>query len=491
MATTKRKADGALVEHEAERELAARLTRVSEELTHERARSKQQAASAETRYAKSGELSIAYQQTGEGPDLVFVAGSLSHVELGWETPPTMLPFRRLSRFSRMIAFDKRGTGLSDRTVELPTLEERMDDVRAVMDAAQCEKAAVVGISEGGPMALLFAATYPERVTALVLWATFARLAWAPDYPHGIDLDEGERFCDQIETSWGRGLVWPLIATQDAPDDEATRKHLAHMERNAATPAMAAAANRFALHIDARPALGAISAPTLVVHRSGDPLTNVAHGRYLAEHIRGARFKEFPGAFHESYLGKDEEILDEIEEFLTGTRQEHEIDRVLKTVLFTDISASTEQAVRIGDRRWHELLDAHDSTVRRELKRYDGQEVKSTGDGFLACFDGPARAISCARAISDSTRTIGLKVRAGLHSGECVVRGDDFAGVAVHIGARVAGLASPGEVLVTSTVRDLVTGSGIEFADRGHHSLKGIPGDWQLLAVAKSPRHLQR
>jgi len=483
MATTESSAEGMFVEHEAERALAAKLTRVSEELTYEQAGSIGQAASGETKYAKSGQLSIAYQQTGEGPDLVFIAGALSHVELGWETPPTMLPFRRLSRFSRMIAFDKRGMGLSDRSVELPTLEERMDDLRAVMDAAQCEKAAVVGISEGGPMALLFAATYPERVTALVLWATFARYAWASDYPQGIDRDKAERFCDQIETSWGRGLVWPVLSTQDAPDDEATRRHLARFERNAATPAMAAAASRFGLHIDARPALGAISAPTLVVHRSEDPLTNVAHGRYIAEHIRGARFKEFPGAFHESYLGKDEEILDEIEEFLTGRRQGHEIDRVLKTVLFTDISGSTEQAVSIGDRRWHELLDAHDSRVRRELKRYDGEEVKSTGDGFLACFDGPARAINCARAISDSTQTIGLKVRAGLHSGECLVRGEDLGGVAVHIGARVAGLASPGEVLVTSTVRDLVTGSGIEFADRGQHSLKGIPGDWQLLAVA--------
>src|SRR5271155_358377 len=264
MATTNSREDGALVEHEGERALAARMTRVSEELTDERPGSELRAASAETRYAKSGELSIAYQQTGKGPDLVFVAGSLSHVELGWETPPTMLPFRRLSRFSRMIAFDKRGMGLSDRSAELPTLEERMDDVRAVMDAAGCEKAAVVGISEGGPMALLFAATYPERVTALVLWATFARVVAAPDYPQGIDPQLGELFCDQIEKSWGRGVIWPLISTHDAPDDEATRRQLARMERNSGTPAMAAAANRFTLHIDARHVLSAISAPTLVV-----------------------------------------------------------------------------------------------------------------------------------------------------------------------------------------------------------------------------------
>lgn len=273
-------------------------------------------AAAETRYAKSGDLSIAYQAVGKGPDVVFVPGSLSHVELGWETAPMETIFRRLSGFARMIAFDKRGTGLSDRSAELPTLEERMDDVRAVMDDAGCERAAVVGMSEGGPMALLFAATYPERVSALVLWATFARLAWAPDYPDGVDVEESERGCDLIEEVWGQGLVWPVIAINDAPGDEATRLHLARFERNAATPTMAAAANRFAFHVDARDVLGSISAPTLVVHRTGDPVVGVAHGRYLAEHIPGARFAEFPGDFHESGVGKDEEVLDEIEEFLT-------------------------------------------------------------------------------------------------------------------------------------------------------------------------------
>jgi class 3 adenylate cyclase len=333
------------------------------------------------------------------------------------------------------------------------------------------------------MALLFAATYPERVTSLVLWGTFARLSQSPDYPDGVDAQDGERFCDQIEQSWGHGRVWPLISIHDAPDDETMRRQLAHFERSAATPAMAAAANRFGLHIDGRRALSAISAPTLVVHRSGDPLVGIKHGRYVAQHIRGARFSEFPGDFHFSAIGEDDEILDEIEEFLTGARREHDIDRVLKTVLFTDIVGSTEQAVRIGDRRWHELLDTHDTTVRRELERFRGQEVNTIGDGFLASFDGPARAIRCARAITAQAGTIGLEVRAGLHSGECEARGEDLAGVAVHIGARVAGLAGPGEVLVTSTVRDLVTGSSIEFHDRGRHTLKGIPGEWELLAVA--------
>jgi len=354
----------------------------------------------------------------------------------------------------------------------------------VMDAAECPKAAIVGISEGGPMALLFAATYPERVTALVLWATFARVAWAPDYPQGIDPQIGHAFCDQIEEHWGHGRIWPLIATQDAPDDAATRRRLARIERSSATPAMAGAANRFSLLVDARDVLSSISAPTLVVHRTEDPLTSVEHARYLAAHIRGARLKEFPGEFHESYLDKDTEILDEIEEFLTGRRQDHEIDRVLKTVLFTDIAESTGRAVRMGDRRWHELLQAHDVAVRQELERYRGQEVKHTGDGFLACFDGPARAIRCAMAINDKTHDIGLEVRAGLHAGECTTHGEDFAGVAVHIGARVADLADPGEVLVTSTVRDLVAGSDIQFADRGRHTLKGIPDEWQLLAATR-------
>ncbi len=473
--------------HDAERALARKLGRVGDDLAREQEASERRADVAETRYAKSGDLSIAYQVVGSGGDVVFVAGSVSHVELGWEDPPTAPVHRRLSRFGRLITFDKRGVGLSDRTTDLPTLEERMDDLRVVMDAADCERAAVVGMSEGGPMALLFAATYPERVSALVLWATFARVAWAPDYPEGVDVQQAEAFCDQIEESWGHGRVMPLISTQDAPDDEATRRRFARFERSSATPAMAAAANRFSLYIDARQALNAISAPTLVIHRTGDPLVNVAHGRYLAEHLRGARFSEYPGDFHESAMGRDEEVLDEIEEFLTGTRQEYEIDRVLKTILFTDIVGSSERAVSMGDRRWHEVLEAHDSAVRAELERFHGHEVKTMGDGFLAAFDGPARAIRCAQAVTDKAADMGLEVRTGLHTGECMARGDDLAGIAVHIGARVGRLAGPGEVLVTSTVRDLVTGSGVEFNDRGSHELKGIPGEWQLLAVPRGSR----
>jgi class 3 adenylate cyclase len=290
------------------------------------------------------------------------------------------------------------------------------------------------------------------------------------------------FCDQIEKTWGHGRIWPLISIHDAPDDEATRQQLARFERNSATPAMAAAANRFGLRIDATGVLGSISAPTLVVHREGDPLVDVAHARYLAEHIPEARLSVYPGEFHFSAAG-DLDVLDEIEEFLTGSRPHREVDRVLQTIMFTDIVESTELAVRLGDRRWHDLLEAHRSAVRRQLERFRGQEVQTLGDGFLATFDGPARAIRCAQAITEEV-TSGLQVRAGLHTGECEVLSGDIAGVAVHIGARVGAVGGAGDVIVTRTVRDLVTGSGIEFEDRGTHTLKGIPDEWQLLAVRR-------
>jgi DNA-binding SARP family transcriptional activator/class 3 adenylate cyclase/alpha-beta hydrolase superfamily lysophospholipase len=440
----------------------------------------------ETAYAKSGDLSIAYQAAGNGPaDVVLIQGSVSHIELGWETAPYAAMYRRLSRFARLITFDKRGTGLSDRGADLPTLEERIDDVRAVMDATRCEKATLVGMSEGGPMALLFAATYPERVTALVLWGTFARMKWAPDYPQGVDVAVGEEFCDQIRENWGEGQVFRWISTHDAPDDEATRRHLARFERNAATPTMAAALNRFGLHVDARNVLGAISAPTLVVHRIGDPLVGIANARYLAEHIRGARLAEFPGEFHMSGIGNDEDILDEIEEFLTGHRSEPNPDRILATMLFTDIVDSIRRASTMGDQRWRQVLDRHDEVIRHEIERFRGREVTTTGDGFLAVFDGPARAVHCAQAAIDATRRLGLDLRAGVHTGECECRGDDLGGIAVHIAARVAALAQPGQVLVSRTVTDLVIGSHLHFTDRGDHELEGVPGTWQLFAVQPS------
>lgn len=452
------------------------------------------AAPVETRYAKSGELSIAYLEAGKGRDVVFVPGSLSHVELGWETPGLAEMYRRLSGFAHMITFDKRGMGLSDRTADLPTLEERMDDVRAVMDAANCERAAVVGISEGGPMALLFAATYPERVSALVLWGTFARVAWAPDYPAGIDVEEAERGCDQIEEVWGQGLVWPVISINDAPDDEETRGQLARFERAAATPAMAAAANRFALYVDARQVLSAISAPTLVVHRSGDPVVAVAHGRYLAEHIPGARLAEFPGDFHFSALGKDEDALDEIEEFLTGAPREHEIDRVLKTILSTEFIDSAKLAAELGDRRWRNLLRDRDAAADREIEAHRGQLIQSTGDGLLATFDRPAAAIRCAQSLGQSLSRIGsldggqwtgqgIEIRAGVHTGEIELRGENVSGIALQIAALVSSRATAGQTLASQTVRDLVAGSGIEFEKQGAVRLEGVPGEWELLAVA--------
>jgi class 3 adenylate cyclase len=288
--------------------------------------------------------------------------------------------------------------------------------------------------------------------------------------------------DRVEESWGQGRVLRAIAFQDAVRDESTQRLLARTERNAATPALAAAALRFGAASDVRHVLSSISAPTLVLHRTGDPLIPVGCGRYLAEHITGAQYVELPGRFHLSATGQDEEMLDEIEEFLTGHRRVAEVDRVLKTVLFTDIVGSTARAAQLKDRRWKELLDAHDDLVRRELERFQGQEVQTTGDGFLAAFDGPARAIRCAKAVAQRSRAIGLDVRAGLHSGECEMRGHNLAGLTVHIGARVAALAGPGEVLVTSTVRDLVIGSGFDFFDRGRQTLKGVPGEWDVLAV---------
>ena len=439
--------------------------------------------SPETRYAKSGNLSIAYQVVGDGPiDIVFVQGFVSHVELAWETPTFAGIYSRLATFSRLILFDKRGTGLSDRTVRMPTLEERMDDVRAVMDAAGSERAALVGISEGGPMSLLFSATYPERTEALVLWATFARNLRAPDYPIGVDAEQVTAAYRFIQENWGQGHVLRNVSMQDAPDDPVVQQLLARYERNSATPTTAVETLRFGVEIDVRHILPAVRVPTLVVHHTDDPLVAIECGRYLAEHIPGAQMAELPGDFHLSAAGGDMAMLDAIEEFLSRGPRRHPVERILKTVLFTDIVASTERAVQLGDRSWRGLLDAHDAMVRREVERAAGSVVNTTGDGFLAAFDGPARAIRCAQAIRSHARALGLEIRAGLHTGECELRGDDLAGIAIHIGARVAGLAEPGEILATGTVRDLVAGSGIAFDDRGEQDLKGVPGTWRLLCV---------
>jgi class 3 adenylate cyclase len=439
----------------------------------------------ETRYAQSGDLSIAYQVAGEGElDLVFVPGFISNADLSWEAPLFGEFFRRFASFARMITFDKRGTGLSERTLGFGSAEDRMDDIRAVMDAAECERAALVGISEGGPLTTLFAATYPERVSALVLWGTFARLQRAADYPLGIDPTIVEPFTEGLVARWNTGKALRFFIS-DMPTDPETSAFIARYERSAATPSMVREIMYRNSEIDVRTALPAVNAPTLVVHRRDDNAVPFECGQYLAGHIEGARFLDLPGAWHLKGSGGGEvDALDAVEEFLTGRRHEEpvEVDRVLKTVVFTDIVGSTERAAELGDRRWRELLDAHDSTIRRELGRYRGEEVATTGDGFLAAFDGPGRAITCAQSISQRSRDLGLEIRAGVHTGECELRGDDLAGIAVHIGARVASLAGAGEVLVTSTVRDLVNGSGIEFSDRGCHALKGVPGEWNVLAV---------
>jgi len=438
-----------------------------------------------TQYAKSGRVHIAYQVLGEGPlDLVWIPGWISHVELAWEMPAAARFFRHLASFGRLILFDKRGTGLSDAVPvdQLPTLEQRMDDVRAVMDAAGSGTAALLGLSEGGPMGLLFAATYPQRTRALVIISSFARIAWASDYEFGTDVDAFDRYLERLDREWGTGFGFRALFPGQA-DDEAMRQWWARYQRLAASPGASAALQRMTFATDVRSVLPTIRVPTLILHRTGDRFVPVQHGRYMAERIPGARFIELPGSDHVPFLGDSEAMLGEIQEFLTGTRDRVEPDRVLATVLFTDIVGSTERAAQLGDQRWLELLEGYYSLARRELTRFRGREVDTAGDGFFAAFDGPARAIRCAEAISKGVRPLGIEIRAGLHTGECEVIGEKVGGIAVHIGARVASLARAGEILVSNTVKDLVAGSGIGFEDRGTQTLKGVPGEWRLFAVA--------
>jgi class 3 adenylate cyclase len=437
----------------------------------------------QTRYAKSGDVNIAYQVVGDGPlDLVLVHGFVSHVDLDWDEPRMAHFQRRLSSFSRLIRFDKRGTGLSDRPGGLPDLETRMDDVRAVMDAVGSEKAALFGYSEGGPMCCLFAATYPERTTALVLYASYAkRQNPDDDYPWASTPAQRRAHAEEIERNWGTDAHLGSMAPNA---DAALRAWWARRTRAAASPGAARDLILMNSQIDVRSVLPAIQAPTLVMHRTGDLDVDVEEGRYVAEHIADARFVEFPGDEHLVLLGADE-LVDEVEEFLTGTRPAREPDRVLATILFTDIVDSSRRAAALGDRAWRELLGAHHAAVRRQLDRYQGREVDTAGDGFLATFDGPARAVRCGHAIQQSMRELGLEVRAGVHTGEVELADGKVAGIAVHTGARVAALAEPGQVLVSSTVKDLVAGSGLEFEERGTHELKGVPGEWRLYAVSSA------
>jgi len=436
----------------------------------------------ETRYAKSGDVHIAYQVVGEGPlDLVYVPGWVSHVEYQWENPTATRAFMRLASFSRLIIFDKRGTGLSDRVPDsaLPTLEERMDDVRAVMDAAGSERAALFGTSEGGPMSLLFASTYPERTRALILQASYPMRHWAPDFPWGVTTEQQVVYADLVERDWGKGSDLSIRSPNASARD---MQWFANFCRMAASPGAALTLLKMNFEIDVRSVLPTIRVPTLILHRVGDQRVNVGGARYTAERIPGAKYVELPGDDHIWWYGDTDALVDEVEEFLTGTHHTPEPDRVLATVLFTDIVGSTEHAARLGDRRWREMLADHDRLVRTHLERSRGREVKHTGDGFLATFDGPARAIRCASMICDRVRQLGLEVRAGLHTGECELIGEDVGGIAVHIGERVSALAAPNEVLVSSTVKDLVAGSGLRFEDRGTHVLKGVPDEWRLFAV---------
>jgi pimeloyl-ACP methyl ester carboxylesterase len=438
----------------------------------------------ETRYARSGDVHIAYQVFGEGDmDVVLVPGYLTHVELVWEFEPLERWMRGIASFARVITFDRRGSGLSDPLPKAPTLEERMDDVRAVMDAAGSERAALIGVSEGVAMSILFAATYPERVEALVCCGGMARSTEADDYPIGTPAGAlRESLVELIAPHWGTGAMIEVAAPSIAGDPEA-RAAFARLERMSASPGMIGQLAEMFLDIDVRDVVPSVHVPTLILHRRHDRLVNVRHGRWLAEHMPNARLVEVPGGDHSLWFEGAEETFGEVQEFLTGTRAEPEPERTLATVVFTDIVDSTRTASELGDRRWREVLERHQRAVTAALGRFGGREVKSTGDGHLSTFDGPARAIRCAREILDGAEGLGIRLRAGMHTGECEVMGDDIGGIAVHIAARVSAAAGAGEVLVSRTVKDLVAGSGIEFADRGVHTLKGVPDEWQLYAAA--------
>jgi class 3 adenylate cyclase len=420
---------------------------------------------------------------GEGDlDLVLVNGYLGHVELVWEHESSARFLNGLASFARVINFDRRGSGLSDPVAEAPTLEQRMDDVRAVMDAAGSERAALLGISEGVSMCILFAATYPGRTSALVAYGGMARGTADEDYPWATPAEAlVESSVELVGPHWGEGASVEFAAPSQAENPD-TRAFFARLERSSASPGMLRALAEMFLDIDVRDVVPTVHVPALVLHRRHDQLVNIGNGRWIAEHLPNARLVELPGQDHSPWYQDVDTTLGEIQEFLTGTRQVVEPERSLATVLFTDIVDSTRTAVDLGDQRWRELLERHQRTVRDALGRFGGREVKSTGDGFLAVFDGPARAIRCARAIVDSSREAGLRVRAGVHTGECEVMGDDIGGIAVHIASRVSALAAPDEVLVSRTVKDLVAGSGIDFDDRGTHTLKGIPDTWQLYAA---------
>jgi class 3 adenylate cyclase len=436
----------------------------------------------ETRYAKSGKAHIAYQVLGDASiDLVLLGGFFSHVEAQWEEPSYTGFLERLASFTRLIMLDQRGTGLSDRVGRLPTLEQQMDDVFSVMEAVGSQRAALLGIAQGGPLAILIAAAHPSKVSALLLWASYARLLKDDDFPWGRAETSYRRLMRTLEATWGSGGYLDQLAPSVA-EDPAFRRWWAKFERHIHSPGSVLAFLRLQAGVDVRAVLPSVRTPTLVLQRSGDVYRDPRNGRYLADMIPGATYVELPGRDHLPFVGDQDAVLDEIQDFLTGIRRGPTPDRVLATLLFTDVVGSTERAAHIGDQAWRDLLERHNILIRKQLGRFRGREIDTTGDGFLAIFDGPARAVRCAQAICVDVRGLGLEIRAGVHSGEVELVGDDVRGLAAHIGARVMSLAGPGEVLVSATVKDLVFGSGIEFRDRGTHVLKGVPGEWRLFAA---------
>jgi class 3 adenylate cyclase/alpha-beta hydrolase superfamily lysophospholipase len=438
----------------------------------------------EIRYVDVGGAEVAYQIVGQGPlDLLYFYGLGSHFEHFWDMPLYAEFLTRLASFSRLVLFDRRGTGGSDPIPHdlFPAWEEWTDDVRGVLDAVGSSRTAVFAAGDAGPIAILFAALHPERVSALVLFNTTARYLADDDYPVGLPSEVVDFLVEGVGAIWGT-IDAVRAANPDREGDTEFLEHLARQFRSAATPRAAAVQSKYIWRsLDVRQALPLVGVPTLVLHVRDNPIVPIEHGRYLADHILGAALVELPGRDYAA-VSSGKAILNEIVEFLTGERPAVEVDRILTTLLFTDIVSSTERAAALGDQAWRSVLDAHDRTVRDQLRRFRGKEINTTGDGFLACFDGPARAIRCSQAIAGATTRLGIELRMGLHTGECEVRGDDLGGLAVHIAARVGSLARPGEVLVSSTVKDLVAGSGIEFSDRQEHELKGVPGTWTLFAV---------
>jgi pimeloyl-ACP methyl ester carboxylesterase len=438
----------------------------------------------ETKFTQSGEVSIAYQVVGDGPlDLVMVPGFVSHLEQTWEDPSFSRFLMQLASFSRLILFDKRGTGLSDRISGQPTLEERMDDVRAVMDAVDSRQAALCGVSAGGPMSVLFAATYPDRASALVLYGSLVRGAWAPDFPWGPKPESAE-FKEWLEgwrKEWG-GPYGIEIRAPSMAEDETFRQWWAKYLRLSASPSAVIKIMEMNTAIDVRDILPTIRVPTLVLHRVGDRVVDIEQGRYLAKHIPGAKFAQLNGDDHSWWVGDSEAIVNEIQAFLTGEQPPVEIDRVLATVLFTDIVDSTKRAAEMGDSRWRDVLDSHNAVMLREIDRFRGRAIRSTGDGYLAVFDGPGRAIRCGFAVGRELSQLGIEIRTGVHTGEIDLMGEDVGGIAVNIAARVLAESAANELWVSRTVKDLVFGSGFNFTERGTYSLKGVPGEWSLFSV---------